>query len=164
MVPIPIPINSSAVIVQTDDPWMTGLIQFAAGLAGGLIAYAIGNHQQKKEFARQAEIGGIHPRNDAYLELLEELLLYEQEPIVTAELKFHLYKASSFGSLNVQKEILEILSNIDNTDGALILIERLRLVIIMEMGLEMVVDNKRKKLHASSARSRIASLRQKYRL
>jgi hypothetical protein len=74
------------------------------------------------------------------------------------------YKASNFGSLNVQKEILEILSNIDNTDGALVLIERLRLVITMEMGLEKVVDNKRKKLHASSARSRIASLRQNYRL
>jgi membrane protein YqaA with SNARE-associated domain len=57
-----ISINSSPVTVQTQDPWVTFAIQFFAVLAGGVIAYLIGNHQQEKAFAQQAEINRENQR------------------------------------------------------------------------------------------------------
>jgi hypothetical protein len=82
------------------------------------------------------------------MELLEELLRYEIEPILNAKLKFHMLKAVQFGSPAVQDKILTMLHKLikGDADGALFLLGGLRMIMMTEMDLEDVVDETQREL------------------
>ena len=142
---IPVPINSSTVIVQAQDPWMTFLSQILAVIVGGIIVFGANYALQMHSFRIQNETNRINRRNDAYIGLLGAIIRYEKtSSLPDDDLMFHISKASIYGSLEMNKKINDWLGKLadDETNGSREL-SLIKLIIVAEIGLEEMVDNKK---------------------
>lgn len=105
-----ISINSSPVTVQTQDPWLTGTIQFFAVLFGALTAGYISYRLQKQSFDKQDQRDQMNRREAAYMELIRTMADYRLAHTEWSVLVFHLYKAFRYGSPNVRAKIQTIIN------------------------------------------------------
>lgn len=133
------------IVAQIQNPYVVFLSQVLAVFIGGVIALVANYVLQMHSFSIQNETNQMNRRIDAYIGLLGAISRYESTSLIDGDLMLHVLKASIYGSLTVNKEIEIWVSKLadDNTDEFRKLASNVRLIIVTEMGLGQMVDNKR---------------------
>jgi hypothetical protein len=142
---IPVPINSSTVTVQTQDPWMMFLSQILAVIVGGIIVFLANYALQMHSFSIQNETNQMNRLNDAYIGLLGAISRYDPTSLPDDDLIFHIHKAFIYGSLTIKEKLNELGIKIaeKDIDGSRNLVEVLKLIIATEIGLGEMMNNKK---------------------
>jgi hypothetical protein len=106
LVPIPIHINSTTVIVQAQDPWMTFFSQVTAVIVGGIIALIANYALQMHSFNVQNKTNRMNQCIAAYIELLGDIVNHIPGTSIAEDMKVHMAKAAAFGSPRIRDELV----------------------------------------------------------
>lgn len=147
--------GGASITLQPKDSWVVQFgIQALAVFIGALAAGAINYYLQKRSFEAQhkLQMESFRIQNErdktnlqiaAYTDLLGAISRYESLP--DGDLIFHMLKASINGSLEVSRRIKASLNKLGegNTSDFNKSLSELRLIMVAEMGLSDIVNNKR---------------------
>lgn len=148
--------GGASITLQPKDSWAVqfGIQAFAVFigvLAAGVIDYYLQNKSFKAQHKLQMESFRIQNERDetnlqiaAYTDLLGAILRYESTSIIDVDLIFHMFKASINGSLEITKRVEASLNKLGegNTIDFNNSLSELRLIMVAEMGLSRIWNNK----------------------
>jgi hypothetical protein len=98
-------IGGASIVSQAHDPWSQLVPQAIAIFIGALVAGIINYKLQKRSFYQDTELKMFDRRIAAYVNLLHDIVDYQQTSEIGNDMFFHMYEALIFGSDQASKRI-----------------------------------------------------------